>query len=91
MLSEESCHINSLFKRNSSIASLSVISLLIPGENSISEGKILENKKFHEIFNESKLLLVKLTRLHYLKHYMTLQMLSVFVFLGKQNLRNVWK
>ena len=37
-------------------------------ENSLSEGEILDNKKFYKIINQSKILFTTLTRLRCLKH-----------------------
>ena len=54
------------------------------------EGEILDNKIFYKTINQSKCLFTTLTRLRCFKHKMTLQMLSAFVNLGKQNLQIVW-
>ena len=68
-----------------------VICFLILRENSLSEGEILDNTFFYKIVHKSKFLFTTVTRLRCLKHQMALQMLSAFVFLGKQNLWIVWK
>ena len=67
MLSEESYHIICSFKRNSSRISLSQLSAsYILRENSLSKGKILDNKNFTKLLTNQKLF-ITLTRLCYLK------------------------
>ena len=48
--------------------SVTVISLLIFRENSLSKGEILNNKHFYKIINQWKFLFTTLTRLNCIKH-----------------------